>query len=168
MSYSYSSPQDSFLNHPSTLCNNPYISQVSYASLGSKNSESLGHGRNIDQCPLHPESCTLSFDFTTIPWVLGLCPKTWNLGNSETWKLRIWSLGLLPKNSETWTLALQHRDLGISLSSASGMVCHHLQSELLKSRSITWPHNYSTSPNSNPLLRLRSCLVDQGFILGFA
>lgn len=95
----------------------------------------------ISQIPLVPsapyiQNHTLSFNFTTISWVLGLCLKTQNLRISESQNLGMWSLGPLPKNSETQTLALQPRDLGISLSSALGMVCHHLQSEFPNSRSI--------------------------------
>lgn len=117
-----------------------------------ENPESSGHGRSMSGArsimPYNPLSIshiplvtsapyiqnhTLSFDFTTIPWVLGLCLKTQNLGISECSLM-----DLLPKNSETQTLALQPWDLRISLSSASGMVRHHLQSEFPSSRSIKW------------------------------
>lgn len=88
-----------------------------------KNPESLGHGRNISEArsimPHKPPSLsqnhlvpsapyiqnhTLSFDLTTIPWVLGLCPKTLNLG--------MLSLGLLPKKLGLWPNSLGILDFG--------------------------------------------------------
>lgn len=49
MSNSLSLPQELFLNHPSTLCNNPYISRVLYASPGSQKLRIIGalQGRNM-------------------------------------------------------------------------------------------------------------------------
>jgi hypothetical protein len=90
-----------------------------------ENSESWGHGRNmsgartimtynplsISQIPLVPstpyiQNHTLSLDFTTIPWVLGLCLKTQNLRISEC--------GLLDFYPKTRKLGLWPYSLGIS------------------------------------------------------
>ncbi len=90
-----------------------------------ENSESLGHGRNMSGArsimPYNPLSIshiplvtstpyiqnhTLSFNFTTIPWVLGLCLKTQNLG--------MWSRGSFTQklgNSDFGPTASGSRDL---------------------------------------------------------
>lgn len=173
MFYSCSSPQDSFLNHPSTLRNNPYISWVSYAIPSSQklgiirawqehvrgkayhaiqSPESIPNPSST-QCSLHPESYPI-IQLHNYPLGLVLVSK-----NSESWKLRILECGLLDIYPETWKPRhwpydlgiLDFGNLGISLSSALGTIHHHLKSKFPKSQSITWPHNYSTSPNSDPL-----------------
>lgn len=85
-----------------------------------KNLESSGHGRNMSGArsimPYNPlnishiplvtsapyiQNHTISFDFTTIPWVLGLCLKTQNLRISES------------QNVVSWTFYPKTRKLGI-------------------------------------------------------
>ncbi len=117
-----------------------------------------------------PRTDILLFNCTTIPLVLGLCPEfqnlgileSWNLGILESWNLGILesrnvSLGLLPKNSET-------RKRGLGTQNPRNYVILGLGHASL--------HNptpqVQTPTHSGSCRRLRSRLMDQGFILGFA